>query len=163
MELSGAGPSRRAPQGRTARSRVAIVSEHVAFVELFGALLDASPDLAFAGSAPDLVDGVHLVRRTRPEITLLDDDFAAEEGFGPIRAIRDAHPTSHILLLTGTLLAPDELTGALEAGADGFVRKRDSVHAVLRAIRAARDGEIVIELSLFSAIVERARRSSPDP
>ena len=162
-ESEGAGPSRRAPQSRTGRSRVAIVSEHVAFVELFGAMLDASPDLAFAGSAPDIRDGTQLVRRTRPEITLLDDDFAADDGFGTIRAMRDANPSSHLLLLTGSTLKLDDLTGALEAGADGFVRKRDSVHGVLRAIRAARDGEIVIELAMFTAIVDRARRSSPDP
>jgi DNA-binding NarL/FixJ family response regulator len=151
--------SRRAASSQTPRSGVAIIAQHAAFVELFAATLDASPDLAFAGSAADLPDGVQLVRRTKPDIALLDDDVAGTDRTDAIRTLAGAHDSVRILVLASAPLGPDALTAALTAGARGFVRKRDSVHAVLRAIRAAKGGEIMVELATLESIM----RSYPSP
>jgi DNA-binding NarL/FixJ family response regulator len=150
---------RRGPATPGARWGVAIVAQHAAFIELFAAILDASPDLAFAGSAMDIRDAIQLVRRAKPEIVLLDDDVAGDDRSSAIGAMAAAHHGVRILMLTGAPVGPDEVTAALAAGARGFVRKRDSVHGVLRAIRAAKDGEIMVEVATLESIV----RSHPSP
>ena len=152
-EADGVTTARTGAASRGIRTRVAIIARHTAFVELFAAILDGSPDLVFVGSAADVQAGAHVVRRTRPEILLLDEDVVGSERYDSILALASAHHPTRILVLTGSSLRPDEVTAALAAGAGGFVRKRDSVYAVLRAIRAARDGEIVVELATFESIV----------
>jgi DNA-binding NarL/FixJ family response regulator len=133
----------------------------VAFAELLGAVIDSSSDLEFAGAASSVREAVQLVRRSRPHVILLDARLPDGDGAGvdPIAPLRHAAPGAKILVLKSALDS-DALARALDAGAAGFVRKRDSVHAVMRSIRAARDGEIVIQHSTLASILGRSREPS---
>ena len=73
---------------------MAIISQHAAFVELFAAILDGSPDLVFVGSAANARDGAQVVRRARPEITLLDEDVTDGSRLDSIK-ILVARPSGH--------------------------------------------------------------------
>jgi DNA-binding NarL/FixJ family response regulator len=141
---------------RPSRTSIAVVSEHVSFTELLATVIDAIDDLAFAGAASLGREAVSMVRRVRPQVVLIDAAVPDASWNDLLLELRRAVPTARILILIGDL-DPSAMVKALDAGASGFVRKKDSVDGVIRAIRGARDGEVVVDQAMLTHLIERRR------
>ena len=144
---------------RTGRTRIAIVSGFVAFSELLAAVLDSTDDLSFAGAVRSIRDAPPLLRRSHPNVILVDGAVPDGTAITAIPTLLELAPLATVLVLADVLDAR-LLTEALEAGASGFIERKDSVDVVLRAIRAARDGEMVISREMLASVVERQRQAA---
>jgi len=150
-----------------ARTRVLIVDDQRAFAECLAMVIDACPDLGSLATASSLADGLALARRYTPDIILLDVRLPDGDGVEAIGQFRDASPDARVLILTG-YPDLDVLTRAASSGASGFLQKDSSVEGIVRAIRSARDGDIIVEQTTLTSILTRLRSgptatpSSPD-
>lgn len=108
------------------------------------ALIDAEPDMEVTGQAADGADVPDLVRRTRPDVVLMDVRMPRLDG---IQATRTLHTTladpPRVIVLT-TFDNDDHVWGALRAGAVGFLLKRTPVEDILAAVRIAHRGETLL-------------------
>ncbi|MDI6022396.1 response regulator transcription factor [Leucobacter sp. UT-8R-CII-1-4] len=143
--------------------RVAIVDDQAMVRQGFGALLDAQEDIAVVGSAADGSEAVQLVRRTQPDVVLMDIRMPQMNGLDATRAILDMPGLSHprIIMLT-TFDADEYVFSALQAGASGFLLKDATAEDLIAAVRIVADGEALLAPSITSKLIaDYAARPAP--
>jgi DNA-binding NarL/FixJ family response regulator len=153
-------PSTRSPQSPI---RVCIVDDQAMVRQGFGALLDAQPDVSVVGSAEDGADAVALVKRTGPDVVLMDIRMPRLNGLDATREILtmpgDVHP--RIIILT-TFDADDYVFSALRAGASGFLLKDATADDLVSAVRVVATGEALLSPSITRKLIEDyAARPAP--
>src|SRR4051794_34975937 len=102
---------------------------------------------------------IDLVRAHRPDVVLMDVSFkaGAMNGFDATRRIKDANPATNVIIMTAS---DDEsaLVAGVEAGAAGFLNKTEAVDEVLGAIRAAAEGEVLIDPGLLARALQQVAK-----
>jgi DNA-binding NarL/FixJ family response regulator len=131
------------PMSQQNAIRVLIVDDYEIVREGLAAMLAGQPDLVLVGTATDGAEALALVQATQPEVVLLDLVLPTRDGgmdspdsLAALHAIRQARPTTHILMLTS--MADEEgihIYAALRAGAVGYISKDACREHLLAAIR----------------------------
>jgi DNA-binding NarL/FixJ family response regulator len=121
--------------------RVLVVDDHPVLRAGLEAVLRAEPGFRCIGAAEDGASLFRLLRRTRPDVVVLDHRLGDEDGIELCRLVRAEPSPPSVLLYTAD---PGEALGraARAAGASGLVDKQVDVGALFDAIRLAgrRDG-----------------------
>jgi DNA-binding NarL/FixJ family response regulator len=129
------------------RPTVLVADDHRQFREALVGLLELD-GFEVVGQAADGADAVALAKQTRPDVVVIDLKMPVLNGLDATRLVRDALPSTPVLVLTAFI--GDELErAALAAGATAFVAK----DANLEELRAA----------LAAAVAARADRPDPGP
>ena len=151
----------------TASITVAVVDDQSMVREGFSALLGAQKDMRVVGSAADGIDAVDLVRRTDPDVLLMDIRMPRMNGLDATRAVLgmpgERHP--RIIMLT-TFDADEYVFSALQAGASGFLLKDATAEELAGAVRVVADGDALLSPSITRKVIgDYASRpaSRPDP
>ena len=105
-------------------------------------LVDAEDDLELAGEAENGRQALDLVRRTRPDVILMDIRMPIMDGIETLKAIAADEELSatRVVMLT-TFENDDYVFEALHGGASGFLIKDSEPEDMVRAIRLAAAGE----------------------
>jgi DNA-binding NarL/FixJ family response regulator len=103
-------------------------------------LLDRQPDMEVIAEAADGIEAVQMALRERPDICILDVAMPRMTGLQATVEIRAHAPEISVLILS---MHDDEryLFEALQAGAAGYVLKREADQALVEAVRAVARGE----------------------
>lgn len=121
--------------------RVVIADDHALVRQGLRRILEAEVDIQVVGEARDGKEALQLVRRTRPDVLILDISMPGKDGLETtyeIRARARELPT-RILILT---MHNEEhyALRTLRAGAHGFLYKGADSDELLRAVRAVSRG-----------------------
>jgi DNA-binding NarL/FixJ family response regulator len=137
--------------------KVVVLEDHQMVAAAFRGALDADRRLEVVGVAADLDDGVALIRSRRPDVAVVDVRLGDVEVTDHLARIVDAHDDLRVLMVTGW---PTEraLFTALEAGAGGFLSKRQSIDEFIDAVLRVARGETVVAPDLLPAVVARSNR-----
>ncbi len=125
------------------------------------ALLESEDGIEAVGHASTLAAAYDAVRELGPDVVLMDFRLPDGDGVSGARRIRDEHEDVQVVMLTG---AGDDsvLAAAVDAGCAGFVTKDGRVDEVVRAIRAAAEGEVSIPSERLGALLSHlSRRRRP--
>jgi DNA-binding NarL/FixJ family response regulator len=120
--------------------RVGIVEDQRIVLELLATLLAREPDIIVVGQAATGAKGLDLAQRTRPDVLLLDVSLPDMDGITVARLVRQRHPQLKVIALS-VHDEPAFVQGMLQAGAQGYVHKSDTVGNLREAIRAVMLGE----------------------
>jgi len=103
-------------------------------------LLGRQPDMEVIAEASDGVEAVQMALRVRPDICVMDVAMPRMTGLQATVEIRAHAPEVSVLVLS---MHDDEryLFEALQAGAAGYVLKREADQALVEAVRAVSRGE----------------------
>ena len=126
----------------TPRTRLVIVDDHPVVREGLKAFLELQFEVA--GEAGDAVSGLELVRKTQPELVLLDLQLPGENGLRLLPKLLNLDPPPKVLVLT-SFLEEDYLREALRLGASGFLVKHSAPDRLADALRAALRGELPLD------------------
>jgi two-component system NarL family response regulator len=119
--------------------RVLVVDDHPLFRSGLAALIDHEFDMQVVGEAGSGDEAVEQYDRLRPDVTLLDLQMPQLDGLGALTAIRRAHLSARVIILTtfaGDVLAKR----ALNAGAQAYLLKGAIRHELFDIIRAVHSG-----------------------
>jgi DNA-binding NarL/FixJ family response regulator len=116
--------------------RVLVVDDHPVLRAGLEAVLRAEPGFRCVGGAEDGAAMWQLLRRTRPDVVVLDHRLGDEDGVELCRALCCEPIPPSVLLYTADP-NPGLEALALEAGAAGLVDKALDVGALFDAIRVA--------------------------
>ncbi|XKH54294.1 response regulator transcription factor [Citricoccus nitrophenolicus] len=134
--------------------RILIVDDQAMVRQGFGALLDAQEDMSVVGSAQDGVEVVDLVKRSRPDVVLMDIRMPVVNGLDATRAVfampGDIHP--RVIMLT-TFDADEYVFAALQAGASGFLLKDATAEDLANAVRVVAAGEALLAPSITQKLI----------
>ena len=126
----------RAATGR--RLRVLVVDDHDVVHWGFRVLLGEQPWVERCLAARTSEEALELVRRYEPDVALVDLFVAHESGVDVCQAIRQASPSTRVLLISGAgRMSP---AAARAAGASGFVSKDLEARDVISAVRMVATG-----------------------
>ena len=143
-------------------TRVLLVDDHRAFSEALAMAIGSFPDLACVGTPTTIAEALAAIPEAGPDVILMDIYLPDGNGIEAIAGIRALRPGVRILVMTGHTDV-DVMARAASAGASGFLPKENSIAAILDAIRAARDGQMLVDGSTLAAILGQVGRAPMDP
>jgi DNA-binding NarL/FixJ family response regulator len=103
-------------------------------------VLESAGDIEVVATATDGSAAVAKALRHRPDVVLLDITMPVLDGLGALGELRRQLPATRAVMLTSFGTEPNVLR-ALHDGAAGFVLKHCAPDELIRAVRAANDGD----------------------
>jgi DNA-binding NarL/FixJ family response regulator len=147
----------------TAPLRVLIVDDDDLMRAGLRAVLSSDETIQVVDEAGDGAQAVARVRRSRPDVVLMDVRMPHLDGIAATRELSASGSPARILILT-TFEDEDYIFGALHAGASGFLLKRTRPEQLIAGIHAIAKGESLLSPSVTRTVIERMARSPrPDP
>lgn len=104
-------------------------------------VLDLDPELEVVGEASNGEEALRLARRLKPDVVLMDVVMPVMDGVEATGEIRRELPDTEVVALT-SVLEDASVTGAVKAGAIGYLLKNTGGEELRRAIKAAAEGQV---------------------
>ena len=149
--------------------RIMLADYHAMMREGIKSMIDAVPGLAVTGEAGDGLQLMKILKKSVPDMVILDISMPGLRGIEAAREIRSLCPEIHILMLS-MHKSEDFLSRSLEAGARGYLLKEDSGDELLQAIDHIPRGKTYLSRKLAtefpSAIISICQgdfKAAPDP
>jgi DNA-binding NarL/FixJ family response regulator len=123
--------------------RVVIADDHPVFRRGLARTIAATEGLEVVAEAADGREACDAVRRFSPDVAIVDLQMPGMHGLEVARTLARDCPSVGILVLT---MSDDEATiwAALRAGARGYLLKSADEDAIVRAVHAIEQGELVV-------------------
>jgi DNA-binding NarL/FixJ family response regulator len=141
---------------RSTPIRVLIADDHEVVRQGLRTFLELDPDLELAGEASDGVEAVRAAQRLRPDVVLMDLLMPEMDGVTAIGLIRQELPATEIIALT-SVLEDASVIGAVRAGAIGYLLKDTRGEELLRAIKAAAEGQVQLSPRAAQRLMREVR------
>lgn len=150
--------------GVGARKRVLIVDDQRTFADLLELALSASADLDCDGVASGPEEAIALVHRRPPDLVIMDLHFATStlDGVDATAEIKRVSPSTQVVVLTGHA-DRTVLRRAAEAGACSLIPKDGSLPELMRAIRSAAPGGMVVHPRLLRTLMTESAETPEQP
>jgi DNA-binding NarL/FixJ family response regulator len=126
----------------------------------FRSLLDAEPDLEVVGEAANGEEALAVVRRLRPDVTLMDIRMPVLDGLAATRTIVEEGVPTKVLVLT-TFDLDEYVFEALRAGASGFLLKDAPAEELASAIRVVAAGDSLLAPGVTRRVIDAFVRRAP--
>lgn len=138
------------------RINVLIVDDHLAVAESLQALLSREADLDVGEVATNGADALRIAGERSPQVVLMDQNLSGESGVVVASTILASHPRTAIVMLSGAM-SQDELIAAVEVGVSGYLLKTTPAAEIVKAIRHAAAGEILLPPDELASLLRLGR------
>lgn len=137
--------------------RILLAEDHKIVREGTRQLLEQADYLQVIGEAENGEEAVQLTHQLLPDVVVMDVRMPVLNGLEATRAIKAAHPTIRVLILSA--YEDDQYVfPLLEAGANGYLLKTTGGSELISAIRTVYIGETVLDREIASKLATRLTR-----
>ena len=140
--------------------RVAVADDHGVLRDGLAGVIAAQLDMELVATAADGAEAVAICRSASPDVVLMDLEMPVLDGIEATRQILVDAPGTAVLVLT-SFSDRRRITGALDAGAVGYLLKDASAEEVVRGIRTAAAGGSPLDPRAARSLLEA--KNAPDP
>ncbi len=141
--------------------RVLIADDHPVVRDGLSGMFAADPDFAVVGEAADGSEALRLAQVAKPDVILMDLRMPGMDGVTAIAELSRRGSPARVLVLT-TYDTDSYVLPAIEAGATGYLLKDAPRAELLRAVRAAAQGQSVLAPSVATRLMSRVRTPEPE-
>jgi DNA-binding NarL/FixJ family response regulator len=134
--------------------RIVIADDQQLVRDGFAAILSAEPDFEVVALAEDGEEVLDAVRRTAPDVVLMDIRMPRLDGIAATRQLAQTPDPPRVLVLT-TFDLDEYVYDALRAGASGFLLKDAPRGRLAESIRTVAQGETLLDPAVTRRLVER--------
>jgi len=140
-----------------------LVADDQALVRAGFRMILTADGIDVVAEATNGVEAVDAVRRTRPDVVLMDIRMPELDGLEATRRIlAGAAGDPRVIMLT-TFDLDHYVYAALSAGASGFLLKDVTPEHLVAAVRLVRSGDALLAPAITRRLVERFARRDTDP
>ena len=137
-----------------------IVDDHPVVRDGLSGMFASTPEFSVLGQAGDGAEAVRLAEALRPDVILMDLRMPGLDGVAAITELARRGVAARVLVLT-TYDTDSDVLAAVEAGATGYLLKDAPRAELVRAVRAAANGEAVLAPSVAARLMSRVRTPGP--
>jgi DNA-binding NarL/FixJ family response regulator len=139
--------------------RILLADDHSVVRQGLKMFLGLDPEFEVVGEAANGQEAVRLARALRPDVVLMDLLMPVMDGIAATAAIRQELPDTEVIALT-SVLEDVSVVNAVKAGAIGYLLKNTEADALVRAIRAAAEGQVQLAPEAQARLMREVR--APD-
>lgn len=136
--------------------RVLIVDDHAVVRQGLKMFLSLDSELEIVGEAVDGKQAVALARQLQPDVVLMDLLMPVMDGVTAIGILRREVPEAEVVALT-SVLEDNAVIGAIRAGAIGYLLKDTEADELIRAIKAAANGQVQLSPKAAARLMREVR------
>ncbi|SEG69854.1 two component transcriptional regulator, LuxR family [Actinacidiphila yanglinensis] len=136
--------------------RLLVADDHPVVRDGLRGVFDGDPDFEVAGEAADGAEAVDRALALGVDVVLMDLRMPRMGGVEAIGLLRERAPAVHVLVLT-TYDSDADVLPAIEAGATGYLLKDAPRDELVRAVRAAHQGQSVLAPTVAQKLIGRVR------
>jgi two-component system, NarL family, response regulator LiaR len=136
--------------------RVLITDDHSVVRQGLRMFLSLDPDIEVVGEAENGEGALSMSRELHPDVVLMDLLMPVMNGVEATRAIRSEMPEVEVIALT-SVLEDASVTGAVRAGAMGYLLKDTQVEELHQAIRGAAEGRVQLAPEAAAKLMREVR------
>ncbi|MEU0436735.1 response regulator transcription factor [Streptomyces sp. NPDC006290] len=144
----------------------AVIADDQALVRTGFGMILAADGIEVTAEAADGAEAVDAVRRTRPDVVLMDIRMPRMDGIEATRRILDGGPDgsdgTRVIILT-TYDLDHYVYAALTAGASGFLLKDVTPEHLVAAVRLVRSGDALLAPTITRRLIERFAHRQESP
>lgn len=141
--------------------RVIVADDHPIVRSGIVGLIALDTGLEVVAQASDGAEAVELAAQLRPDVVLMDLRMPGTSGIEATARITEDLPDVRVLVLT-TYETDDDILGAIEAGASGYLLKAAPHEEIVAGIRSVAEGHTVLAPSIAATLVTRMRSERVD-
>jgi two-component system, NarL family, response regulator LiaR len=142
--------------------KVLLVDDHEMVRIGLAAVLGTEEGIEVVGEASNGNDGLRLAQEYRPDVVLMDLVMDGMDGIETTRRLLEVYPECKVIVLT-SFLDDEKLYPVIEAGAFSYLLKTSRASEIAAAIRAAANGQPVLESRVASKMMNRFRQPKAAP
>ena len=139
-----------------------VVADDQALVRAGFRMILTSDGIDVVAEAVNGADAVEAVRRTRPDVVLMDIRMPEMDGLEATRRILAGGNGGPRVIILTTFDLDHYVYAALSAGASGFLLKDVTTEHLVAAVRMVRDGDALLAPAITRRLVERFARRDAD-
>lgn len=136
--------------------RVLIADDHGVVRQGLVMYLRLDPDIEVVGEAANGEEAVRVARETSPDVVLMDLLMPVMDGISATVAIKSEMPEVEVVALT-SVLDDGAVTGAVRAGAVGYLLKKTNARELCRAIKGAAAGQVQLAPEAAAKLMREMR------
>jgi two-component system, NarL family, response regulator LiaR len=136
--------------------RVLITDDHGVVRQGLRMFLSLDPDIEVVGEAANGQEAVAMARELKPDVVLMDLLMPVMDGIEATRVIRSELSEVEVLALT-SVLEDVSVTGAVRAGAIGYLLKDTDAEELHRAIRGAAENRVQLAPEAAARLIREVR------
>ena len=139
--------------------RLVVIDDHALFRAGLINLLQEMNEFEVVGEGKDGISGLKVVSQTLPDVVLLDVNMPGMGGIETVRALRSFPSTQKCRVLMLTISKNEQdLIGALQAGADGYILKSAEPDELRNAIIQVQQGMAVLSPQVTRQVIQALQR-----
>lgn len=139
--------------------RVLLAEDHTIVREGLKALLGGRDDVVVVGEAHNGKQAVEAAKEHRPDVVCMDLNMPELNGVDATKAIRDALPDTHVLILS-MYSTEEHVRPAIRAGAEGYLLKGQGLSDLVAAIKAVASGSAFFSPQVAKIVLDDSRRAA---
>jgi DNA-binding NarL/FixJ family response regulator len=137
---------------------ILLVDDHTVVRQGLKALLKAEEDIEVIGEAENGRVAVQFVRKTPPDVIIMDVAMPLLNGLEATRQILKVAPTTRVLVLTS--YSDDDCVQQLtEAGVSGYLIKQTAANELVKAIREVQKGNAFFSPTIAKRLRDQCREA----
>ena len=144
------------------RARIVIADDHLLTRAGLRAVLGEDPEFELVGEAINGAQAVELSRALRPDMVLMDVRMPDMDGLQATRILKEASPTTTVLILT-MFEDAEMLLESVKAGAAGYVLKNATEAELRAAMSDALAGNFPVDRHMVRDVLRRVASETPAP
>ena len=135
------------------KNRIVIAEDHKILREGLRSLLTGSGDMDVVGEAGDGMTAIRTIRKTLPDLVLLDLNMPKMDGIAVIREIKKHSPEVRILALT-MYRNEDYILEVFNSGGDGYCLKSSGKKDLITAINTVLSGKPYVSPEISGLVLQ---------
>ncbi|MEJ8547445.1 response regulator [Brevibacillus borstelensis] len=119
-------------------------------------------EINIVGEAANGEELLALLKNKLPDVILMDIRMPVMNGIDATKAVKETYPQVKIIILT-TFDEEEYIFSCLKNGADGYILKDSPSQEIIKSIRAACDGNLLLNPQVASKVVGALRKVDEKP